>query len=49
MTQENREKMQRAIGMIEGLSWNAEGLTSEGLSDVCEILDEVLKSESENK
>lgn len=49
MTQENREKMQRAIGIIEGVSWLLETNTQDALCAAVEILDEVLESESENK
>jgi hypothetical protein len=49
MTQENREKMQRAIGIIEGVSWTLKTIQSDALREAVEILDEVLESESENK
>jgi hypothetical protein len=49
MTQENREKMQRAIGIIEGVSWALKTNQCDALREAVEILDEVLKSESENK
>jgi hypothetical protein len=48
MTRENRESMQRAIGIIEGISWAANSKVQDALSVACEILDEVLKNEVEN-
>ena len=45
MKQKNRETMERAIGIVEGLSWAEEGKMSEALVTVCEILDAVMKDE----
>ena len=47
MKRKNRETIERAIGIIEGLSWAAEGKKSEALTDVCEILDAVMRDEVE--
>ena len=47
MTLKNKETMQRAIGIIEGISWAS---TDEKLADallcVVEILDSVIESEN---
>lgn len=45
MTQENRETMQRAIGVIDGVAWMADEKTSEALINVLEMLEGVLNSE----
>lgn len=45
MKQKNRETMERAIGIVEGLSWAAEGKMSEALTTVCEILDAAMRDE----
>lgn len=45
MKQKNRETMERAIGIVEGLSWVAEEKMSEALVTVCEMLDAVMKDE----
>lgn len=47
MKQKNRETMERAIGIVEGLSWVSDSKTSEALISVCEILDAVMKDEVE--
>ncbi len=47
MTQKNRENMQRAIGIIEGISWAMEQNAQDALCVAVEILDEVMKSEEE--
>lgn len=49
MTQKNRENMQRALGIIEGVSWTLKTIQSDALREAVDILDEVLESESENK
>lgn len=41
--------MQRAIGIIEGVSWMLKTTQSDSLGVAVDILDEVLESESENK
>jgi hypothetical protein len=46
MTSENRETMQRAIGIIEGASYMVKQAVQEALMLAVEILDEVLKGES---
>ena len=45
MTQKNREVMERAIGIVEGLAWVAEEKTGKALVDVIEMLDSVMESE----
>lgn len=45
MTQKNREAMERAIGIVEGLARVAEEKTGKALVDVIEILDSVMESE----
>lgn len=46
MTQENRENMHRAIGIIEGVSWVTDNDAVCGaLMVACEILSAVMKSE----
>ena len=47
MTQKNRENMQRAIGIIEGVSWVSDDKTAEALITACEILMAVVDSEKE--
>lgn len=47
MKQKNRETMQKAIGVIEGLSWLVDSKTSEALFTVYEMLDTVMKDEVE--
>ena len=47
MKQKNRETMERAIGIVEGLSWVAEEKMSEALLTVCEMLDAVMRDEVE--
>lgn len=49
MTQENRENMHRAIGIIEGVSWCADDKIADALVTVCEILSAVMKSEGTRK
>lgn len=48
MTDENRATMERAIGIIEGISYGVEEPIRDGLITVCEILDEVLRKEQNN-
>lgn len=45
MTQENRETMERAIGIIEGASYGASQRVQDALELACEILCEVLRKE----
>lgn len=45
MKQKSRETMERAIGIVEGLSWVAEEKMREALEIVCEILDAVMRDE----
>lgn len=45
MTQENRENMHRAIGIIEGVAWCADDKVADALCVVCEILSAVMQSE----
>lgn len=47
MTQENRETMQRAMGIIEGVSFGAGTRVQDALACVIDMLDDVLKSEGE--
>lgn len=48
MTQENRENMHRAIGVLEGLSWVADDKVSDALGVACEILWAVMQSEGKD-
>ena len=45
MTIENRETMQRAIGIIEGASYGANTRVQDALELACEMLDNVLQNE----
>lgn len=45
MTQENRENMHRAIGIIEGISWCVEDKVADALNVACEILSAVMERE----
>jgi hypothetical protein len=45
MTQENRELMERAIGIVEGVAWVSGDKESEALMAACEMFDSVMKSE----
>jgi hypothetical protein len=45
MTQKNKENMQRAIGIIEGVSWVLETNVQDALCVAVEILDEIVRSE----
>ena len=45
MKHSNRETMQRAIGIIEGVAWIADEKQSDALFSVVEMLDSVLNSE----
>ena len=45
MTQKNRENMQRALGIIEGIAWVSERQTADALITACEILMAVIDSE----
>ncbi|MBO4979443.1 MAG: hypothetical protein J6D16_03455 [Clostridia bacterium] len=46
MKPENREMIQRAIGIIEGASWGANARVQDALAVAVEMLDGVLKEES---
>lgn len=46
MTQKNKESMQRAIGILEGVSWMIENNNlQDAICTACEILDAVFNSE----
>ena len=45
MKAENRETMERAIGIIDGASYGASQKVQDALVLACEILDEVLRKE----
>ena len=45
MTLENRETLQRAIGIIEGASYGAKSYVQDALSIACELLDEIFRKE----
>jgi hypothetical protein len=47
MTQENRETMQRAMGIIEGVSFGSSERVQNALACVIAMLDDVLRSEGE--
>jgi hypothetical protein len=47
MTRNNRESMQRAIGIIEGVSWGASQRVIDALSTAAEILDAILNDKEE--
>ena len=49
MKLENREEMQRAIGIVEGVSFGVKGAAQDALTVAVEILDEVLKNEPINE
>jgi hypothetical protein len=49
MTQENRETMQRAIGIIEGASYGASSRMQDALLCACEMLDSVLNDEEKQE
>lgn len=49
MTQENRETMQRAMGIIEGVSFGASTRVQDALGCVIDMLDSVLDSEERNE
>jgi hypothetical protein len=49
MKPENRETMQRAIGIVEGASWSANARVQDALSVAVEMLDGVLKKEVDEK
>ena len=48
MTLENRMTMERAIGILEGVSYGVEERIQNALLTVCEMLDEVLRKEQNN-
>lgn len=45
MTSRDRETMNRALGMLEGLSWVADENISQALDVVCVMLHTILKNE----
>lgn len=45
MTLENRETLQRAIGIVEGVSWVSDQNVSEALEVVIEMLYAILESD----
>ena len=47
MTQNNREKLQRAIGIIEGASFGASAKVQDALALACDILDSIANDEAE--
>ena len=47
MTQENRESMQRAIGMIEGAMFGASERVRDALSLAVDYLENILKEDKE--
>ena len=47
MTQNNRENLQRAIGIIEGASFGASPKVQDALALACEILDSIADDEAE--
>lgn len=47
MKLDNRETMQRAIGIIEGASYGAGSRIQDALSLACELLDSVLSDKEE--
>ena len=49
MTQDNRETMQRALGIIEGVSFGASERVQDALACVVDMLDDVLRSDGENE
>lgn len=49
MKLDNRETMQRAIGIIEGVSWGASQRVIDALSVATEMLDAVLNDKDEEQ
>ena len=47
MKLDNRETMQRAIGIIEGASWGASSRVQDALAVACEMLDAILNDKEE--
>lgn len=47
MTQENREALSKAIGMLESLTWVVKSNVAEALTLAVEVLEEVLKKEGQ--
>lgn len=45
----NRETMQRAVGIIEGASWGAKPSVQEALALAIDLLDSILDDEEEKK
>lgn len=48
MTDENKSTMERAIGIIEGLSYGVEERIQDALLTVCEMLENILRKEQNN-
>ena len=46
MTQENREILQRAVGIVEGVSFVLDKAEQEALAIALELIDKVLESET---
>ena len=42
MTQDNRERLQRAVGIIEGASYGANSKVQDALALACDIIDNIL-------
>ena len=49
MTQENRETMQRAVGIIEGAMYGASERVQDALALATELIDSVLNSEGKDE
>ena len=49
MTRNNRENLQRAIGIIEGISYSAGTRVQDALCTACEILDDILRDEEKQE
>lgn len=49
MTQENRETMQRALGIIEGAMYGASEKVQDALALATELIDSVMDSEVKNE
>jgi hypothetical protein len=49
MTQENRETMQRALGIIEGTMYGASERVQDALALATELIDSVLNSEGKDE
>ena len=49
MKAENREAMERALGIIEGASYGASQRVQDALALACEMIDEVLREEERDE